>query len=183
MIDITRAIEPGMATWPGDPPVTVEPHGAVDARVSVLGMGTHTGTHIDPPAHVIDGGATVDAIRLDALIGPCAVVEPDRLATATAARVLVRTGGDGSIGLDDARALIARGVMLVGIDSLSVEPGGDGLPVHRALLEAGVVILEGLDLHAAEPGDYTLVCLPLKIAGGDGAPARAILLEPGRKTD
>lgn len=183
--------------WPGDPPVVVEPVTRMEdgdvAAVSRLALGTHTGTHVDPPAHFVPGGATVDELPLDILVGPAVVadctggapIDATRLEVldlpAGTTRLLLKTagGGDGSTGTltpEGAGWLVERGVLLVGADTLSIEPATDDYPVHRVLLGAGVIIVEGLDLTAVAPGRYQLVCLPLRIAGGDGAPARAVLL-------
>ena len=188
MIDISRRIEPGMVIYPGDPPLAMElalsrARGDV-ANVTRLSLGTHTGTHVDAPAHFLDGGAGVEALPLDALIGPASVVDagapigaldaaalraldlPDR-----AERLLLTCAPEDGLAGDAARLLVARGVRLVGVDCLTI---GDE-EAHRALLEAGVVIVEGLDLTRAAPGPWRLVCLPLLIPGADGAPARAVL--------
>jgi arylformamidase len=194
IIDISRPIGPDTPLWPGDPPVIVEPVTRVrdgdPADVSRLALGTHTGTHVDPPAHFIPGTATVDVLPLDVLIGPAVVAQfspgpidgPALESTALpdgSARLLLKTGRDaGAVTPDGARWLVERGVRLVGADTLSIEPETDDYPVHRTLLGAGVVIVEGLDLAAAGPGSYQLVCLPLRIVGGDGAPARAVLMRP-----
>ena len=212
MVDITLPIGPDMLVWPGDPPVVVEAVSRLEdgdqANVSELRLGSHTGTHVDPPAHFLPDGATVDRLPLDALVGeavvadftdtpgPIGPAELDRLwLPATPTRLLLKTAnsalwhGCGPIPFPDhyvalspegAAWLVERGVRLVGTDFLSIEErGAPGHPTHHTLLRAGVVILEGLDLFAVEPGSYTLVCLPLKIAGGDGAPARAVLSSPG----
>lgn len=194
IIDISRPIGPDTPVWPGDPPVVVEPVARVrdgdPADVSRLGLGTHTGTHVDPPAHFFPGTGTVDALALDVLIGPVVVAQfsPGPIdgaaleATALpagSARLLLKTGADaGTVTPDGARWLVERGVRLVGADTLSIEPETDDYPVHRTLLGAGVVIVEGLDLAAVGPGSYQLVCLPLRIVDGDGAPARAVLMRP-----
>ena len=194
IIDISRPIGPDTPVWPGDPPVIVEPVTRVrdgdPADVSRLALGTHTGTHVDPPAHFLPGTATVDALPLDVLIGPAVVAEfsPGPIdgtaleATALrdgSARLLLKTGADaGAVTPDGARWLVERGVRLVGADTLSIEPETDDYPVHRTLLGAGVVIVEGLDLAAVGPGSYQLVCLPLRIVDGDGAPARVVLMAP-----
>ncbi|MFA5890370.1 MAG: cyclase family protein [Actinomycetota bacterium] len=205
VFDISLGIEPGMMVWPGDPLVVVEETSRMArgdlANVSTLRLGTHTGTHVDPPCHFIDGAVTVDEIPPDVLVGPAVVLDlravageitPQDLCALPdgAERVLFRTCNSDlwargarafpedyvSLGLEGARWLAARGVRLVGTDFLSIEQrGAPGHPVHVALLEAGVVIVEGLDLHAVDPGDYTFMCLPLKVSGGDGAPARALL--------
>jgi arylformamidase len=195
IIDISRPIGPDTPVWPGDPPVLVEPVARVRdgdaADVSRLVLGTHTGTHVDPPAHFFPGAVTVDALPLDVLVGPAIVADltaggpiDDRVLESLAlptgtTRLLLKTLGDaGAVTPDGARWLVDRGVNLVGADTLSIEPGTVDYPVHRILLGAGVVIVEGLDLSAADAGTYELVCLPLRIAGGDGAPARAVLIGP-----
>lgn len=199
--------------WPGDPPVVVEPVTRVEdggaAGVSRLALGTHTGTHVDPPAHFVAGGATVDALPLDVLVGPAVVgdlcaggaIGPDRLDAlrlpSGTVRLLLKTRGGtngeppatapgesgiaptGALTPEGASWLVDRGIRLVGADTLSIEAANDDYPVHRLLLGAGVVIVEGLDLRAVNPGPYRLVCLPLRVAGGDGAPARAVLMPPG----
>ena len=219
IIDISRPLGATTQVWPGDPPVVIEPVARLEAgdpaAVSRLMLGTHTGTHVDPPAHFIPGGATVDELPLEVLVGPAVVVEipappgpldGQLLATlgipAGAVRILLKTGGRegasgpasggagpdaatagpaamfGPLSLDGATWLAGRGVALVGVDTLSIEPASTDYPVHRTLLGAGVVIVEGLDLSAAPPGEYQLVCLPLRITAGDGAPARAVLMRP-----
>ena len=177
-----------------------------DADTSLICLTSHAGTHIDLPSHTIVGGATSESLDLDGLVGPADVVDatdvPDVIGADVldarvpegAVRVLFRTANsrlwedpdaafpDRYVPLapDAAAWLVAHGVRLVGIDFLSVEaPGVPGRPVHRTLLEADVVILEGVDLRSAAPGRYDLVCLPLRIEGADGAPARALLVRDG----
>jgi arylformamidase len=199
IIDISLPIGPDTPVWPGDPPVLVEPVARVaagdPADVSRLQLGTHTGTHVDPPAHFLPGGVTVDELPLDVLIGPAFVadltgggpIDAGRLAAAVPAgttRLLLRTGGThGALTAAGARWLVESGVRLVGADTLSLEPTSEDYPVHHELLGAGVIIVEGLDLSRAAAGPYQLVCLPLRITAGDGAPARAVLMplppEPG----
>lgn len=204
-IDVTLPIHPGMVVYEGDPPVRITPAAALargdPANVSRLDLGSHTGTHVDAPRHFIAGGATVDQLPLAALLGPARVVEcahgpigPEIVAEALGAprrpdpaRLLFKTGNSGlwgrghfvrdyqSLTLEAAHALVEAGVVLVGVDYLSVERFGREHPVHRCLLAAGVVILEGLDLGAVTAGWYELCCLPLRIREGDGAPARALL--------
>jgi arylformamidase len=203
-IDVSVPLDDGMVVYEGDPPVRVARVSSVEegdlATVRRLELGSHTGTHVDAPAHFIAGGAGVDELPLDALVGEAAVVDlsahaDDLDAAALRAR---RVPGDGErvllktrnadlwdaggfhpdyVGVteDGARELVGRGVRLVGIDYLSIAPSGDPVPAHRVLLEAGVVILEGLDLRAVAEGPHELVCLPLRLRGGDGAPARALL--------
>jgi arylformamidase len=195
LIDITVPIRTGMVTYPGDPQVTVERVSSLAAgdvaNISRAELGVHTGTHVDAPLHFLDDGAGVDELALESLIGPCEVVSlPDldavRIATAVrdAERVLFHTpnselwGRDSfaedsvSLDGDGAHVLVERGVRLVGVDYLSV---GDA-DAHLTLLGAGVVVVEGLDLRGVEPGGYELVCLPLRVVGSDGAPARAVLV-------
>ncbi len=173
------------------------------ANVSRLGMSSHTLTHVDPPLHFIDRGMTVDRLPLEVLIGPAVVVEPlphKNLITATdlgqlgirdVERVLIKTrnsylwmGGPYefqpdyiSLSKDAAAWLVSRGIKLVGVDYLSVEAyGAPDHPVHHTLLGNGVVVVEGLNLSQVPEGRYQLICLPLKIQNGDGAPARVVLV-------
>ncbi|MBI3537548.1 MAG: cyclase family protein [Chloroflexi bacterium] len=205
--DISISISEKMPTYPGDPGVRVEPmleiaHGAT-ANVSRISFGTHTGTHIDPPAHFIRGGKTIDQLDLTVLYGPARVIDFTRVKRAITARdleraklhtravrILFKTRNSKlwqrpgfqtdfvAFSADAAEWLVARGVKLIGIDYLSAELMHASEPrAHRVLLGAGVVIVEGLNLKNIAPGNYTLACLPLKIKNGDGAPARAILIQ------
>jgi arylformamidase len=167
-------------------------------------MGTHTGTHIDPPFHFIDAGPTMDALPLDALVGSAFVCdlgsagkigaeELDGLGIEPGVRRLLMKTANSSmwesmpdefpedyvnLSPDGAEWIVERGIRLAGIDFLGIEArGAQGHPTHVALLEAGVVIVEGLDLSHVEAGNYQLICLPLRISQGDGAPARAILIQ------
>ncbi|HEY3240285.1 MAG TPA: cyclase family protein [Acidimicrobiia bacterium] len=208
--DITLPIRTGQLSWPGDPPVAVTPCFRLadgdPANVSEVRLSSHTGTHVDPPAHFLDGAATVDQLPLDALVGEATVVDltgrpgpigPTDLESlglpAGTERLLMKTDNsarwperlhtfpDDYVALSQAGAawMVERGVRLVGIDFLSVEEyGAPGHPTHVTLLSAGVVILEGLDLSAVAAGTYELACLPLRLAGCDGAPARAVLISP-----
>ncbi len=207
--DISVAITPGETpTYPGDPGIEVGSWSAIArgdrANVSVLNFGAHTATHIDAPAHFIEGAPGISSLPLDALVGPARVVEIPSDADAVneshvgseslqgATRVLFKTRNSalwedprGRFREDfvyiepaAARALVRAGVRLVGFDYLSVEKfGSEEFDTHLALLSAGVVIVEGLDLRAVGAGLYELCCLPLKVAAGsgDGAPARAVL--------
>lgn len=205
-IDISVPLRPGMVVYEGDPAVRRELvqsiGGGAICNVSRLDCGVHTGTHIDAPAHFIDGAPGVEATPLDALIGEAYVVDATAIAgdidAATldtlaippgATRLLFKTPNSrlwarpafspDFYGLreDAARALAGRGVRLVGIDYLSIAPKADPAPTHLALLSARVVIVEGLDLRAVTPGAYRLLCLPLLLEGSDGAPARALLVD------
>lgn len=174
-----------------------------DANVSRIHMGVHTGTHIDAPRHFLEDGETVEKLDIEMLTGRVyvlhvadevglitkAIIEKSRIPPRTK-RVLFRTRNsnlwrDGNhtefetnfVALDPeaCELLIQRGVKLVGVDYLSVAPYSAPVPTHKTLLEAGVLVVEGLNLSDVAQGRYTMYCLPLKIAGVDGAPARAIL--------
>jgi arylformamidase len=201
-IDVSVPIYDGMVHWPDDPSIQLKAISHVErgdvATVSSLEMGTHTGTHIDGPIHFIPGGHGVDAVPLQNLIGPARVIEISDPRVVTHAelrnhelrhseRLLFKTlnsqrcwNGSGFVSdfvsLEEAAAtyLAELNTLAIGIDYLSI-----GSPVvHRTLFEAGVVIIEGLNLSGVHPGTYDLLCLPLRIAGGDGAPARALLRPP-----
>ena len=203
-IDVSVRLRDGMAHWPDNPAVRVERLTDVErgdpATVSRLSFGSHTGTHMDAPLHFLRGGAGLDELDLEAVIGPCRVIgieDPEAVRAAElerhdlreGERVLFRTRNSPScwqqdgfvedfvyVSAEAARHLAERRVRCVGIDYLSV--GGflrDGAETHRALLGAGVWIVEGLDLTHAPPGAYELVCLPLLVDRSDGAPARALL--------
>ncbi len=201
-IDISMPLRTGMAAFPGDPAVRIERVRSTDRgdpyNLSSIAMGTHTGTHVDPPVHFVPGGRTVDALDLEVLNGPCRVVDVgdvDRIGPGELAgrldgveRLLLKSRNSRRWAREptffsDYVALTAEGaaslpaaVRLVGIDALSIETDPSGrFPVHHQLLGRGTLILEGLLLGAAAPGDYRLRCLPLRIEGGDGAPVRALL--------
>jgi kynurenine formamidase/threonine dehydrogenase-like Zn-dependent dehydrogenase len=199
-IDLTVGIQHEMVHFPGDPGVELKQTKHLDrgdsATVSHLSLGVHTGTHVDAPVHFIGGAPGVDEFSIDAMIGPARVIEilGKEICTAqdlaaydiqAGERLLLRTSNSNrcwNVGafvedyshLDTsaARMLAERRVRMVGIDYLSIGRGKDGPEVHRILLGAGVVILEGLDLSRVDAGFYDVICLPLKILGGDGAPAR-----------
>jgi arylformamidase len=203
-IDITAPLQPGMPHWPGDPPFERSLALAI-AKGDLLNLSqitttVHIGTHIDAPSHFFEGSATIDQMPLDATVGPARVIgvrdpeliriseiEPYHLRPGE--RVLFRTANSRlawkasefvenfvHIPPDTAAYLASRKVRTVGVDYLSV--GGffsGGAETHQILLSAGIWIIEGLQLQDVEPGDYELICLPLKIVGSDGAPARAII--------
>ncbi len=207
-IDISVPIYTGMVHWPDNPPVQIErmldiDHGDV-CNVSTIAMGSHTGTHMDAPLHFLQTGKGIAEMPLDATLGPARVIEirdtesikPAELhphAILRGERVLFKTQNSTRcwktdtfvedfvyISQEAARYLAELGVRTVGVDYLSV--GGytkDGVETHRALLEAGIWIIEGLDLSQVQPGTYELICLPLKVARADGAPARAIIRKAG----
>jgi len=206
--DVSVALSATTPTYPGDPGIRIEEWSTLakgdDANVSFMHLGVHSGTHVDAPAHFIEGGATVDSLPLDSLVGTAEVVEVANDLKVIDAnfvrahchresqRVLFKTRNSAFWGnpLDGfredytyidpaaARALVEFGVKLVGIDYLSVEQfQSKKFETHLALLSNGIVILEGLDLRAVPAGNYELICLPLKLEGGsgDGAPARVVL--------
>jgi len=204
--DITLTITPQSIVWPGDPPVIMERTSSIasgdNSNVSHIKMSCHTGTHVDAPDHFLNNGKTVEALSLDLLVGRAYVLHlPDvNLITASVLmqadipprtrRLLFKTRNSeywekGSsefhtdfvgLSVDAAELLVDRNVKLVGIDYLSIAPYKMGTPVHTILLNAGVVVIEGLDLSQVSQGRYTLHCLPLKLGGADGAPTRAILV-------
>ncbi len=178
--DITRPVAPGLPVWPGDRPVrtgwTARLEDGAPCNVGEFAMSCHAGTHIDAPLHFAATGAPVDAVPLQACRGPWVGGPLARGAAAAGAeRVLVRAGG----GAPTALALAALpGLRLLGTDGASVDAAdADGLPVHHALWRRGAVILEGLDLDAVPDGPYELIALPLRLAGMDAAPVRALLRE------
>jgi len=203
--DVTRPFYHAMPVYEGDPEVSVEPWLSITrgapVNVSRLAMGSHTGTHVDAPAHLQEGAVGVDQLPLDILTGPARVFDLATSGPIDAAslrgvdltshrRILFKSRNSDQwrkgtsqrdiAGLmeDAARLLVDSGVRLVGVDAMSVDPlESCSFPAHHILLNAGVIILEGLDLSAVPPGDYELLCLPLKIRHGDGAPARVVLRE------
>jgi arylformamidase len=204
--DITLPIHPEMLHWGRRPEVEiVESLANGDAsNVTRWRIGAHTGTHVDAPAHFVDGATPIDRVSLDSLVGPAVVVDMTHVGTDVSAEDLEKAGIEGEkrvllktrnsagplketerapswVGLDPdaARWVIDHGVELVGIDYLTIESHRrtDTWDAHHALLGAGVLILENADLDAVAPGRYELVCLPAKLAGADGSFARAILIE------
>lgn len=170
---------------------------------SRLACSVHSGTHVDAPLHFIENGVTIEQLPLDILTGPARVVEllevnvitpelieAQKLAPETKRLLFKTTNSDlwddpghefnpdfVALSPESADWIVARGIKLVGIDYLSIQMFNDTEPLtHSILLEAGVIILEGLDLRKASPGNYNLICLPIKLAGCEGAPARAILI-------
>lgn len=208
-IDISVPLFNGMASWPGDEPFQHEQLLHLDrgdvCNLSKFATTAHIGTHMDAPRHFVKGGAGIDTMPIDATVGAARVIairDPEKIRIAElephgirrGERILFKTCNSDCawhseefrkqfvyIPQDTARYLAETGMRTVGIDYLSV--GGfeiDSVETHEALLGAGIWIIEGLNLAAVEPGDYDLVCLPLKIVGGDGAPARAVLRRVAR---
>jgi arylformamidase len=208
LYDVTVPICNELPTWPGDPEVEIRDWRSLSAgdgaNVSMLNFGAHTGTHVDAPAHFIEGAATVESLALEVLIGEAEVIEVppdtrvideafvlDHCAPGTE-RVLFKTRNSAFwsesnpefhtdftyLDLQAAKSLVQRGAKLIGIDYLSIEKfGSDKHETHLALLSHGVIILEGLNLANISAGKYELICLPLRLRSnkGDGAPARVVL--------
>ena len=204
--DISVPVKTGGLVYPGNPDIAIELQQAVSrgagANVSSIRFGSHTGTHVDAARHFFDDREPVDKIDLETLIGRAIVIAFDDSLMAIGAtdlekhdlkdykRVLLRTRNSGLLSdtefhrdytylaPDGAEYLVSKGVKLVGIDYLSIEQFHSGHHrTHRALLEKNVVIVEGLSLGEIDPGEYDLVCLPLRLEGLDGAPARVVLIE------
>lgn len=206
--DITVTIDAEVPIYKGDPGVEFDSFKAIgrgdSANVSHVAFGVHTATHVDAPNHFIDGAKRVHELDPNKLVGPCRVIavpedvtaiEPEHLGDISDVdRVLFKTKNSEFWATPEtgfrtdfayltpatAKLLVDNGVVLVGIDYLSIEKSGSpGHPVHITLLENETVILEGIDLRAIEPGDYDLICAPLKYDGatGDGAPARTFLVQ------
>jgi arylformamidase len=202
LIDVTVPLSAEIATYPGDPSFQREVIQTIEAgapcNLSRLTLGSHAGTHVDAPYHFLPEGSTVDELPLDLLMGKVRVVSVaareaverahlEELDLRDDLRLLFRTRNSGSLrqpfqpefvylSPDAATYLVQVGIKLVGWDYLSVDkyPSKD-FATHHVLLEAGVVIVEGLDLSQVEPGEYDMICLPLRLQGGDGAPARVVL--------
>jgi arylformamidase len=195
IFDVSVPVRTGMVTYPGDPEVLLERAKSIaegaSANLTRIDMGAHSGTHVDAPVHFLEGTVGAESLPVDALLGPCVVVEASGLAESDVAaapegveRVLFKTPNSELWARDEfpeafarldgagARLLVERGLKVVGVDYLSV---GDR-EAHRILLGAGVVPIEGLDLRGIDPGEYFLVCAPLKLVGSDGAPARVFLV-------
>jgi arylformamidase len=200
--DISQTLQPGIAVWPGDPEFRLDPVLRIaedgESNVSILRLGTHTGTHVDAPRHLDASGKDTAGIPVSIFFGPARVIQipvetcirGDDLAPLSwqgVDRVLFRTRCSSHpenlfdqdfVYLDEGAAeyLTEKGILLVGIDAPSVDPfDSRELRSHRMLLQHGIVILENLRLGHVPPGDYNLVCLPLKLADADGSPVRAIL--------
>ena len=200
--DISRTIEPGMLMWPGETAVNftgLKFEGV--AKLTTLTMSAHTGSHVDAPAHIIPGAAGVDRLDLDRLMGMARVCQLGELKTIDRAvlegmelggvtRLLLGTQNSAALDrkefnrgyccltLNAAEYMVEKGMVLVGVDYLSIDGCETSVyPVHHALLHSGVVVVEGINLSGVPAGDYELICLPLKIKDGDGAPARVVLRE------
>jgi len=203
LIDVSVPLDADLATYPGNTPYTLEAIKRIargdSSNVSSLHMSAHAGTHVDAPRHFFDDTAGVDALPLDMLLGRARVVAvttrkgvgAEELATIDLSediRLLIKTSNSrlwGSpefhpdyLGVTEsgARYLVEHGIKVVGVDYLSVEVfKTPGAPAHHTLLRAGTIVIEGLNLRDVEPGVYEMYCLPLRVVGSDGAPARVVL--------
>lgn len=202
IIDITVPYHQGMAVFPGTDPVKFNQLKSLEKdgkNIWEYTMTTITGTHIEAPNHSIIGAASIDQIDLHKCYGPCEVrevkgkdgiIQFTEVQDVKAERVLFKTSNSEMIRQDKfyddyvalseeaAQTLVANGVKLVGLDYYGIERRGSlDHPVHRALLEAGVVILVGVDLSFVNPGHYTLIAMPQRLKGLDGSPVRAVLAQ------
>lgn len=203
--DISLGLSPDLPVWPGDPPIVLKRVAKIEegknANVSHYAASVHSGTHIDAPRHFIQDGVGVEAIPLEVMIGRAYVIDLSKAGQLNAEtfegagipprtkRLLLKTKNSelwargetkfqtDFVGVDSSGAnwLARKGVQLVGVDYLSVAPYKQSLEPHTILLGAGIVVLEGLNLHEVRQGRYNLYCLPMNLIGSDGAPARAIL--------
>ena len=206
IFDISVPVRSNGLVYPGNPEISIEPQQSISegagANVSRVSFGSHTGTHVDAAKHFFDNGQTVDQIPLDRLVGPAILIAVDESLMSVGARdleqhglkghkrVLIRTRNSGFLleqhfhrdytflAPEGAEYLVSLGIELVGVDYLSIEQFHSGHhKTHRTLLDKQVVIVEGLHLWGPQPGEYEFCCLPLRLEGLDGAPARAILIE------
>jgi arylformamidase len=203
IIDVTVPLDASLPVYPGDTPFTIEAVKRIargdTSNVSTLHMSAHAGTHVDAPRHYFDDGPGADALPIELLLGRARVIEiqsrtgigADELAAIDLSddvRILFKTANSRLWGSSDfhkdyvgvtasgAEHLIAHGIKVVGVDYLSVEEfKKPGAPAHHLLLGGGAIVIEGLNLRDVEPGVYDMVCLPLRIVGSDGAPARVLL--------
>ena len=201
LYDISPTVRPETPVWPGDTPFSARPAASLaagdPASVATVTTTLHLGAHVDAPCHVAAGGTAIDALPLEPFLGACRVVkvpapplvEPRHLAgidLAAPGRLLLRTESVRdrrvfperftALSPELAALLAERGVLLVGLDTPSVDPfGSTELPAHHALVRGGVAILEGLVLDGVPEGVYELIALPLKLAGMDASPVRAVL--------
>jgi arylformamidase len=189
-IDVTRRLDDRLVCWPGrtPPKITWERSigGGHHCNVSSWHINAHSGTHLDAPKHFVDGGRAIDEIPLDVLVGECSVIAAESMPRSGVRRLFVKTGfaPDGSgfedhgalLPIERVKAAITAGLVLIGTDRLSVDDTrGTDFALHRLLLGAGCVIIEGLDLSRVAPGEYEMFALPLRIVGAEASPARVLL--------
>ena len=205
LIDISVAISPDLPIWPGSPDICLDRRLSLEkgdiANDTTIQFSVHTGTHVDAPSHFVHDGYSVEQMPLDVLVGEAIVVDlsdvdaitPDMLDNldlpAGVQRLLIRTRNSNlweqqvkefqtdfvALTAEAAQWIVDRGIRLIGVDYLSVQRFYDGSDTHLNLLNAEVIIVEGLNLASVRPGRYELICLPIKLAGAEGAPARALL--------
>jgi arylformamidase len=204
--DISLAIEPGLPTWPTSEGFRMRSAMRLEdgdpANVTVLELDVHTGTHVEAPLHSLANGAALDTVPLERFVGDARVIEIDGASVTPAlleaaavppgtTRLLVKTRNSArwaagwgpfdqayvALTADAATWVVERGIRLIGLDHLSIQRYEDGPDTHRILMRGGVTILEGLNLAGVDPGEYTLVCAPLRLSGTEAAPARAILID------
>ncbi len=202
-IDVTVGLKNGVVNWPGDPKAVVERSRQIDgnshSNLTHLSMSAHTATHMDAPLHFIEDGKSIDAMPVEATVGPARVIgirdrsvidapELREHRIRKGERILFKTRNSSRcwktdkfvkdyvyITPDAARLLAEKHLNCVGVDYLSVGPFSGGAETHQILLSAGIWIIEGLNLSAVAPGRYDLIGLPLKIIGSDGAPCRVVM--------
>ena len=205
--DISLPISESAIVWPGDPSIRLTRRLHMDrgdpCTLTCLELGAHCGTHADAPGHFLSGGKGVDSLDLNVLVGPALVVQVQGVDHVTAElldtlsidagteRLLIRTENSArweageteffkdyvALSANAAQWLVEHRIGLIGVDYLGVAPFNDPIATHQILFKGGVVVIEGLNLNGTAPGIYHFVCLPLRIEGCDGAPARAILMD------
>lgn len=205
IIDISVPLSSNTPIWPDSPGICLHWHKRLDAgdecNNSRLDCDTHVGTHVDAPSHFLVNGATVEQLSLEVLIGTAVVAYLPKVSAIAASdledlalpsgieRLLLRTRNSElweagvaefrkdyvALTSDAAQWVVDHNISLIGVDYLSVQRYGDSPLTHQVLLESGVVILEGLNLADVQPGSYELICLPIRLVGAEGAPARAVL--------
>lgn len=189
IIDITRTVQDA-PIYPGSQPFSLTPLTTISAteafNITLLQGDSHLGTHVDAPRHALSDGLSIEKTDLSLYYGPCQVVTVPEHTMLTAQhlqaaiqdcqRLLLKTGGASYLTEDAARFLASQSLLLLGTDGLSAAPPYAESPIHRILLERGIALLENLQLRHVPDGVYTLCAFPLKIAGGDGSPVRAVLL-------
>jgi arylformamidase len=185
--DISREMM-SAPVYPGDPSPEIKPLNRIEygdvCNTSILNLCVHNGTHIDAPLHFVPDGKDIASIELDYCIGKCSVVEFNGVLLGADAEEIVKGiqprllfKGDMEISPSAAFVLSTSGLKLIGVEPQTISTLESIGEVHRQLLGSGMVLLEGLDLSRVRPGDYFLIAPPLKIAGCDGSPVRAILCE------
>ena len=187
LYDISKEIL-SAAVFPGDPAPAFQPAQRLaeggHCNLTQVTLGTHSATHMDAPWHFVPGGKTIDQVELSRCVGPCQVVEAQGLLEKNWAAAVLQRGvkrlllkGQAQLSVEAAQELAQGGLLLLGVEAMSVAPDDDPAPVHRALLEREVAVLESIDLRQVPAGDYILLAQPLKYGGLDGAQVRALLVE------